>query len=130
MFGDGAIELEDEAASDAAIKRLFAEILASPPAGSSALPSTGTSSEDAVGAEMLNRCETTPVESGLGLGMSGIDAGDWVEQVHAEMEMKRLLEMLPSAQDVAVDVNLNLHVNADVEMDFSSALAWDGVSVF
>jgi hypothetical protein len=125
VFGSGATELEDEAASDAIITRLFAEILASPPTGSSALPSTGTSSEDAIGAEVLNKSETIPVEGGLRI--SGIDTGDWVEQVHAEMEMERLLEMLPSVQDV-VDANLN--VNSDVEMDFSSALVWDGVSVF
>ena len=62
--------------------------------------------------------------------MSGIDAVDWAEQVSAEMEMEKLLEMLPNAQDVAVDAILHPNVNLDADMDLSSALTWDGVSVF
>jgi hypothetical protein len=76
--------------------------------------------------------ETSPTDDGfgLGIGMSGIDTVDWAEQVRAEMEMEKLLEMLPSAQDVAVDTILHPNVNLDADMDFSSALTWDGVSVF
>lgn len=81
---------------------------------------------------MLTKIETNPSDDGLGLdiGMSGIDTVDWVEQVSAEMEMEKLLEMLPNAQDVAIDAILHTNVNLDADMDFSSALAWDGVSVF
>jgi len=127
MRGSDATELEDEAASDAAITRLFAEILASPPLGSSTLPSFSTSSEDAFSEEVLTKAETNPSD---GLGMSCIDTVDWVEQVSAETEMEKLLGMLPNAQDVAVDAILHPNVNLDVDMDFSSALSWDGVSVF
>ncbi|KIJ67742.1 hypothetical protein HYDPIDRAFT_25215 [Hydnomerulius pinastri MD-312] len=131
--------LEDEADSDAVITRLFAEILASPPTGTSALPGTVSSSEDTPSAEMLSTSHTHPEtsslpSSGLGLRMSGIDTGDWAEQVRAEMEMERLLEMLPAVGDISLmaptDAGLSLGVNLDVDMDFSSALAWDGVSVF
>jgi len=124
VLGDDTTELQDEAASDAAITRLFAEILASPPLGSSTLPSTSTSSEDAISEEVLIKT-TNSSDNGLGLGhgMGGINTVDWVEQVRAEMEMEKLLEMLPSAQDVT-------NVNFDADMDFSSALTWDGVSVF
>jgi len=124
VSGSDGTELEDEAASDAVITRLFAEILASPPLGSSTLPSSSTSSEDAFSKEVLTKTETNPSDDGLGLdiGMSGIDTVDWVEQVSAEMEMEKLLEMLPNVQDVTV--------NFDADMDFSGALAWDGVSVF
>ena len=115
---------EDEAASDAAITRLFAEILASPPLGCSTLPSSSTSSEDALNKEVL--MET----SRCGLGRSTIDIVDWDEQDRAEVEMEKLLDMLPIVQDVAVDAILNSNINLDVDMDFSSALAWDGVSVF
>jgi hypothetical protein len=132
VLGSDATEPEDEAASDAAITRLFAEILASPPLGSSTLPSCSTSSEDAFSKAVLSKMETSPTDDGLGLGigMSGIDTVDWAEQVRAEMEMEKLLEMLPSAQDVAVDTILHPNVNLDADMDFSSALTWDGVSVF
>lgn len=61
--------------------------------------------------------------------MSSIDTVDWVEQVRAEMEMEKLLEMLPNAQDVAIDAILDSNVDLDADMDFSSALIWDGVSV-
>jgi len=124
VSGSDGTELEDEAASDAVITRLFAEILASPPLGSSTLPSSSTSSEDAFSKEVLTKTETNPSDDGLGLdiGMSGIDTVDWVEQVSAEMEMEKLLEMLPNVQDVTV--------NFDADMDFSGALAWDGVGVF
>lgn len=66
---------------------------------------------------------------GLGIGASGINTVDWVDQVHAEAEMEKLLEMLPNAQDVTIDAILHPNVNFDADMDFSSALAWDGVSV-
>lgn len=81
---------------------------------------------------MLSKTQTNPTDDGLGLGigMSGIDAVDWAEQVSAEMEMEKLLEMLPNAQDVAVDAILHPNVNLDADMDLSSALTWDGVSVF
>lgn len=109
--------------------RLFAEILASPPLGSSTLPSSSASSEDALSKEVL---KTNSSDGGLGLGisMSGIDTVDWADQVHAEMEMEKLLEMLPNAQDVAVDAVLHPNASLDVDMDLSSALTWDGVSVF
>jgi len=125
VLGNDTIEPQDEAASDAAITRLFAEILASPPLGSSTLPSTSTSSEDAVSKEVLTKMEIDSSDNGLGLGhgMGGINTVDWVEQVRAEMEMEKLLEMLPSAQDVS-------NINFDADIDFSSALTWDGVSVF
>ena len=77
---------------------------------------------------MLTKAETNPSDDGL--GMSCIDTVDWVEQVSAETEMEKLLGMLPNAQDVAVDAILHPNVNPDVDMDFSSALTWDGVSVF
>lgn len=76
---------------------------------------------------MLTKLETNPSDNGL--GMSGIDSVDWVDQVRAEMEMEKLLEMLPNVQDAAVDAVLNPNANLDVDMDFSSALTWDGVSV-
>ena len=57
--------------------------------------------------------------------MGGIDTVDWTERLRVEMGIERLLEMLPSSQDVAVDSSLIL----DVDMDFSNALAWDEVSV-
>lgn len=68
-----------------------------------------------------------PAAQGLGLElvMSGIDTVDWTERLRVEMGIERLLEMLPSSQDVAVDSSLTL----DVDMDFSNALAWDEVSV-
>lgn len=66
---------------------------------------------------------------GLGIGPSGIDTVEWVDQVHAEMEMEKLLEMLPNAQDVTIDAILHPSVNFDADMDFSSALTWDGVNV-
>lgn len=80
---------------------------------------------------MLTKTETSPSDDGLGLhtGMSSIDTVDWVEQVRAEMEMEKLLEMLPNAQDVAIDAILDSNVDLDADMDFSSALIWDGVSV-
>jgi len=126
VLGNDATEPQDEAASDAAITRLFAEILASPPLDSSALPSISTSPEDAASEEVLTKTETNSSDNGLGLGhgMGGINTVDWVEQVRAEMEMEKLLEMLPSAQD------LHPNVNFDADMDFSSALTWDGISVF
>jgi len=65
-----------------------------------------------------------------GLGKSNIDTVDWVKQVRAEIEMEKLLDMLPNVQDVAVDAILNSDVNLDVDMDFSSAITWDGISVF
>ncbi|KAG8213678.1 hypothetical protein J3R82DRAFT_10375 [Butyriboletus roseoflavus] len=117
---------EDEAASDAAITRLFAEILASPPLGSCPLPSSCTSSEDALSKEVLTNTDR-PFDDGSGL--RGIDTIDWVEQVRAEMDMEKLLEMLPNAEDVAIDAILHSNVNFDTDMDFSSALTWDGVSV-
>ena len=43
--------------------------------------------------------------------------------------MEKLLEMLPSVQDAAVDAILNSSADSDVDMDFSSALTWDGISV-
>jgi len=125
VSGSDTPKPEDEAASDAAITRLFAEILASPPLGSSALPSSSTSSEDALDKEVL--IETA---SKSGLGKSNIDTVDWVKQVRAEIEMEKLLDMLPNVQDVAVDAILNSDVNLDVDMDFSSAITWDGISVF
>ena len=76
---------------------------------------------------MLTRTETNPSDDGF--GSSGIDTVDWVDQVHAEMEMEKLLEMLPSVQDAAVDAILNSSADSDVDMDFSSALTWDGISV-
>lgn len=80
---------------------------------------------------MLTKTETSP-DDGLGpdIGMSGIDTVDWAEQVRAEMEMEKLLDMLPNAQDVAIDAILLPNVSLDADMDFSSALTWDGVSVF
>lgn len=68
-----------------------------------------------------------PAAQGLGLElvMSGIDTVDWTERLRVEMGIERLLEMLPSSQDVAVDSSLTL----DIDMDFSNALAWDEVSV-
>jgi hypothetical protein len=129
---DNTTESEDEAACDAAIKRLFAEILASPPPSSSNLPSFSTSSEEASSTEVLTKTETIPTDDGLGLGIrkSGINTVDWAEQVRAEMEMEKLLEMLPSAQDVSLDAILHPDVNLDVDMDLSSVLMWDEVSVF
>jgi len=75
---------------------------------------------------------TEPLSDGLGLDkcLGGVNTVDWVEQVRAEMEMEKLLELLPDAQDVAVDAILHSNVNLDVDMDLSSALTWDGVSVF
>lgn len=70
--------------------------------------------------------ETTPTEGlGLGLVTSGINTVDWAEQVRIGMGIEKLLEMLPSTQDVAIDSSINL----DVDMDFSNALVWDEVSV-
>lgn len=132
MLLDNSTESEDEAACDAAITRLFAEILASPPPGSSTLPSSSTSSEDAFSTEVLTKTETIPSDDALGLAIrkSSIDTVDWADQVHAEMEMEKLLEMLPSAQDVSLDAILHPDVNLDVDMDLSSVLTWDEVSVF
>lgn len=81
---------------------------------------------------MLTKTEIIPTDDGLGLGIrkSGIDTVDWAEQVRAEMEMEKLLEMLPSAQDVSLDAILHPDVNLDVDMDLSSVLMWDEVSVF
>jgi len=125
MCSSATIEPEDEAATDAALTRLFAEILASPPTGTCALPGIGPSAEDTNSTEVLSEIASA---EGLGLGLvtSGIDTVDWTEQVHLEMGIERLLEMLPSSQDVSVDSSLNL----DVDMDFSNALAWDEVSVY
>jgi hypothetical protein len=132
VFGSDATQLEDEAASDAAITRLFAEILASPPLGSSALPSSSTSSEDVFSKEVLTKTEISLSDDGLGPGIDvgGTDTVDWVGQVRAEMEMEKLLELLPNAEDVAVDAILHPNVNLYADMDLSGALSWDGVSVF
>ena len=62
---------------------------------------------------------------GLGLVTSGADTIDWTEQLRVEMGIEKLLEMLPSSQDVAIDSSLIL----DVDMDFSNTQAWDEVSV-
>jgi hypothetical protein len=71
--------------------------------------------------------ETTSAEGlGLELVTSRIDKIGWTEQVRLEMGIERLLEMLPSSQDVSVDSSLNL----DVDMDFSNALTWDEVNVY
>lgn len=71
--------------------------------------------------------ETTSAEGlGLELPTSRIDKIGWTEQVRLEMGIERLLEMLPSSQDVSVDSSLNL----DVDMDFSNALTWDEVNVY
>jgi len=71
--------------------------------------------------------ETTSAEGlGLELVTSKIDKIGWTEQVRLEMGIERLLEMLPSSQDVSVDSSLNL----DVDMDFSNALTWDEVNVY
>ncbi|KAG1718136.1 hypothetical protein EDB19DRAFT_1838549 [Suillus lakei] len=73
------IELEDEAATDAALMCLWAEILVSPPTGTGALPGTCPSAEHVNIMQVLS--ETTPIEVfGLGLVTSGIDTVDWVEQ--------------------------------------------------
>jgi hypothetical protein len=70
--------------------------------------------------------ETTSTEEpGLGLVASGIDTVNWTEQLRVDIGIERLLEMLPSPQDVTVDSSLIL----DVDMDFSNALTWDEVSV-
>lgn len=125
MYHSATIELEDEAATDAALTRLWAEILASPPTGTCALPGTCPSAENANIAQVLS--ETTPIEEfGLGLVTSGIDTVDWAEQVRVEMGIEKLLEMLPSTQDVAIDSSTTF----DVDMDFSDALVWDEVSVY
>ncbi|KAG2127206.1 hypothetical protein DEU56DRAFT_758654 [Suillus clintonianus] len=119
------IELEDEAATDTALMRLWAEILMSPPTGTGALPGTCPLSENAHITQVLS--ETTPIEVfGLGLVTSGIDTVDWAEQVCVEMGIEKLLEMLPSTQDVVIDSSTTL----DVDMDFSDALVWDEVSVY
>lgn len=125
MYHSAAIEPEDEAATDAALTRLFAEILASPPTGTCALPGIGPPAEDTNTTEVLS--ETPPTEGlGVGLVTSGIATADWAEQVRVEMGIEKLLEMLPSTQDAAIDSNIIL----DVDMDFSNALVWDEVSVF
>lgn len=62
---------------------------------------------------------------GLGLVTSGADTVDWTEQLRVEMGIEKLLEMLPSSQDVVIDSSLIL----DVDMDFSNTQAWDEVSV-
>lgn len=125
MYHSAAIEPEDEAATDAALTRLFAEILASPPTGTCALPGTCPSAEDADSTQVLS--ETTSIEKlGLGLVTSGINTVNWAEQFGVEMGIEKLLEMLPSTQDVAIDSNTTF----DVDMDFSDALVWDEVSVY
>lgn len=125
MCHGATVEPEDEAATDAALTRLFAEILASPPTGTCALPSAGPSAEDTNSTEALS--ETTSTEGlGLELVMSGTDTIGWTEQDRLEMGIERLLEMLPSSQDVSVDSSLNL----DVDMDFSNALTWDEVNAY
>ncbi|KAG1812054.1 uncharacterized protein BJ212DRAFT_1483244 [Suillus subaureus] len=63
---------------------------------------------------------------GLGLATSGINTANWAEQVGVEMGIERLLEILPSTQDVAIDSSTTF----DVGMDFSDALVWDEVSVY
>lgn len=65
--------------------------------------------------EMLSASEPI-LEDGLGLGKSV----DWVEQVHAEMEMDKLLKLIPDAHD---------GLSCDVDMDFSNMVVWDGISV-
>jgi len=124
MCHSAAVEPEDEAATDAALTRLFAEILASPPSGTCALPGAGPSTEDANSTEVLSE-NLSAQGLGLELVTSGIDTVDWTEQLRVEMGIEKLLEMLPSSQDVAVDSSLML----DVDMDFSNALVWDEVSV-
>lgn len=61
-----------------------------------------------------------------GLVTSGVNAANWAEQVNVEMGIERLLEMLPSTHDVAIDSGTTF----DVDMDFSDALVWDEVSVY
>jgi hypothetical protein len=125
MYHSAAIEPEDEAATDAALTRLFAEILASPPTGTCTLPSTCFSAEDANSTQVLS--ESTSIEKlGLGPGTSGIDTANWAEQVRVEVGIEKLLEMLPSTQDAVLDSNTTF----DVGMDFSDALVWDEVSVY
>lgn len=63
---------------------------------------------------------------GLGLVTSGVNTANWAEQVNVEMGIERLLEMLPSTHDVAIDSSTTF----DVDMDFSDALVWDEVSVY
>lgn len=65
----------------------------------------------------------------LSISASG-DTVDWAYQDRAEMEMEKLLEIFPNVQDVAVDAIVNPSANLDMDMDLSSALTWDGVSVF
>lgn len=125
MYHGAAIEPEDEAATNAALTRLFAEILASPPTSTCPLPGTCPPAEDTTSTQVLS--ETTSGEVlGLGLVTSGINTANWAEQVNVEMGIERLLEMLPSTQDVAIDSSTTF----DVDMDFSDALVWDEVSVY
>lgn len=125
MYHSAAIEPEDEAATDATLTRLFAEILTSPPTGTCALPGTCPSAEDANNTEVLSK-PTSVEELGLGLVTSGINTANWAEQLSVEMGIERLLEMLPNTQDVAIDSSTTF----DVDMDFSAALVWDDVSVY
>lgn len=125
MYDSVAIEPEDEAATDAALTRLFAEILASPPTGTCALPGTYPSAEDANNTQVLSE-PTSMEEASLGLVTSGIDTANWAEKVSVEMGIERLLEMLPSTQDIAMDSSTTF----DVDADFSDALVWDEVSVY
>lgn len=125
MYHSAAIEPEDEAATDAVLTRLFAEILASPPTGTCALPGACPSAEDANSTQVLS--EPISIEKlGFGLATSGINTANWAEQVGVEMGIERLLEILPSTQDVAIDSSTTF----DVGMDFSDALVWDEVSVY
>lgn len=124
MYHGAAIEPEDEAATDAALTRLFAEILASPPTGTCALPGTCPSAEDANSTQVLS--EPSIEKLSPGLVTSGVNAANWAEQVNVEMGIERLLEMLPSTHDVAIDSGTTF----DVDMDFSDALVWDEVSVY
>ena len=108
---------DSDAASDAIIACLLSEIIASPVCDASTLPGDGVATEET---EILNASERHLLEDGLRLGKSSVDDVDWMKQVRAEMEMDRLLKLIPDAHEGP---------NCDVDMDFSNMVAWDGVAV-